>query len=123
MDQKIAVGVDLFFFFKHLVSLRPCLIQHSTRTPFIGLMNKASDFELEDCAFESHRGRSFFYFLQTSSDFKTIFNTAVGPYTFHCPYTRPRGLMDKASDFESEDCAFESRRGRSFTFSRFIICM
>ena len=25
---------------------------------------------------------------------------------------RPRGLMDKASDFESEDCGFESRRGR-----------
>ena len=25
---------------------------------------------------------------------------------------RPRGLMDKASDFESEDCEFESRRGR-----------
>ena len=23
-----------------------------------------------------------------------------------------RGLMDKASDFESEDCGFESRRGR-----------
>ena len=23
----------------------------------------------------------------------------------------PRGLMDKASDFESEDCGFESRRG------------
>ena len=25
---------------------------------------------------------------------------------------RPRGLMDKASDFGSEDCAFESHRGR-----------
>ena len=25
---------------------------------------------------------------------------------------RPRGLMDKASDFGSEDCEFESRRGR-----------
>ena len=24
----------------------------------------------------------------------------------------PRGLMDKASDFGSEDCEFESRRGR-----------
>ena len=24
----------------------------------------------------------------------------------------PRGLTDKASDFESEDCEFESRRGR-----------
>ena len=28
--------------------------------------------------------------------------------------TRPRGLMDKASDFESEDCEFESRRGRKY---------
>ena len=27
---------------------------------------------------------------------------------------RPCGLMDKASDFESEDCEFESRRGRIF---------
>ena len=26
--------------------------------------------------------------------------------------TWPCGLMDKASDFESEDCEFESRRGR-----------
>ena len=26
----------------------------------------------------------------------------------------PRGLMDKASDFGSEDCRFESCRGRSF---------
>ena len=31
----------------------------------------------------------------------------------YCSY-RPRGLMDKASDFESEDCEFESRRGRLF---------
>ena len=29
---------------------------------------------------------------------------------------RPRGLMDKASDFGSEDCEFESRRGRKFQF-------
>ncbi len=26
---------------------------------------------------------------------------------------RPRGLMDKASDFGSEDCEFESRRGQA----------
>ena len=26
---------------------------------------------------------------------------------------RPRGPKDKASDFGSEDCAFESRRGRT----------
>ena len=24
---------------------------------------------------------------------------------------RPRGVMDKASDFEAEDCGFDSRRG------------
>ena len=29
-------------------------------------------------------------------------------------YVRPRGLMDKASDFGSEDCRFESCRGRNF---------
>ena len=29
----------------------------------------------------------------------------------------PRGLMDKASDFGSEDCEFESRRGHC-TFDR-----
>ena len=28
--------------------------------------------------------------------------------------SRPRGLTDKASDFESEDCEFESRPGRYF---------
>ena len=31
----------------------------------------------------------------------------------HHMHPRPCGLMDKASDFESEDCEFESRRGRS----------
>ena len=31
-----------------------------------------------------------------------------------CNKTWPRGLTDKASDFESEDCEFESRRGRPF---------
>ena len=30
---------------------------------------------------------------------------------------RPRGLMDKASDFGSEDCEFESRRGHKGKFS------
>ena len=29
--------------------------------------------------------------------------------------------MDKASDFESEDCEFESRRGRFFSFTIFEI--
>ena len=31
-------------------------------------------------------------------------------------YRRPRGLMDKASVFGTEDCEFESRRGRAFFF-------
>ncbi len=31
-------------------------------------------------------------------------------------YVWPRGLMDKASDFGSEDCRFESCRGRNFSF-------
>ena len=29
-------------------------------------------------------------------------------------YNRPRGVMANASDFESEDCGFESHRGRCF---------
>ena len=33
----------------------------------------------------------------------------------------PRGLMDKASDFESEDCEFESRRGRNNSFLSLLI--
>ena len=35
----------------------------------------------------------------------------------------PRGLMDKASDFGSEDCEFESRRGRYFIVVRFDFCL
>ena len=36
------------------------------------------------------------------------------------PYenVRPRGLMDKASDFGSEDCRFETCRGRIILFQR-----
>ena len=45
----------------------------------------------------------------------------IGSYILSEPliayYNRPRGLMDKASDFESEDCEFESRRGRSIFLS------
>ena len=35
-------------------------------------------------------------------------------YKHHKYSSWPRSLMDKASDFESEDCEFESRRGRYF---------
>ncbi len=37
-----------------------------------------------------------------------------------CLHKRPRGLMDKASDFGSEDCVFDSRRGRFFFFFFFF---
>ena len=46
-------------------------------------------------------------------------NMAISIYSFkterHFMHW-PRGLMDKASDFESEDCEFESRRGRPTVF-------
>ena len=32
---------------------------------------------------------------------------------------RPRGPMDKAPDYESEDCGFESHRGQVFQGSKF----
>ena len=35
--------------------------------------------------------------------------------------SRPRGLMDKASDFGSEDCRFESCRGRFVPFFFFSV--
>ena len=34
---------------------------------------------------------------------------------------RPRGLMDMASDFGSEDCGFESHRGQSFSFFKIFL--
>ena len=34
----------------------------------------------------------------------------------HCLEDRPRGPMDKAPDFESGDCRFESCHGRSIIF-------
>ena len=34
---------------------------------------------------------------------------------------RPRGLMDKASDFGSEDWGFESLRGQAKFFEKFFI--
>ena len=47
-----------------------------------------------------------------------LFTISIKSYHIHTNCTvsidRPCGLMDKASDFESEDCEFESRRGRCF---------
>ena len=44
----------------------------------------------------------------------------IGLTTFSLIASRPRGLMDKASDFESEDCEFESRRGHTLYFWKSI---
>ena len=35
-------------------------------------------------------------------------------------YYRPRGPMDKASDFESEDCGFDPHRGQFFFHVSFV---
>ena len=54
----------------------------------------------------------FFYSLGLSMQ-----NDEVGPVvkTLHS-HRRPRGPMDKASDYESGDSRFESWRGRVFLF-------
>ena len=54
----------------------------------------------------------FFYSLGLSTQ-----NDEVGPVvkTLHS-HRRPRGPMDKASDYESGDSRFESWRGRVFLF-------
>ncbi|GIY94033.1 hypothetical protein CEXT_134271 [Caerostris extrusa] len=106
------------------------ITMHRSRTCPRGLMDKASDFESEDCRFESCRGRLlcnvnygtgrvFFFLLlfrklTTISYFTNCYKSNVRLFniTMHRSRTCPRGLMDKASDFESEDCRFESCRGR-----------
>ena len=53
----------------------------------------------------------FFFFLnQNKFDVATAY---ISKFVTHSNKW-PRGLTDKASDFESEDCEFESRRGRFF---------
>ena len=47
------------------------------------------------------------YSGETKSD-KVVYNDVV------LVYARPRGPMDKASDFESEDCGFDPHRGQFF---------
>ena len=49
--------------------------------------------------------KSFFYTIRICLGLNRILSNTT---------CRPRGLMDKASDFGSEDCEFESRRGRTF---------
>ena len=51
--------------------------------------------------------------LKSSTHFAWPWSMHYETYLF---MLRPRGLMDKASDFESEDCEFESRRGRRTIF-------
>ena len=48
-------------------------------------------------------------------EFQSVLTNATGYcFRFSEVVVGPRGLMDKASDFGSEDCEFESRRGRYF---------
>src|SRR4029434_621851 len=57
-------------------------------------------------------GNLLFAFLMPK--FGTDLGQAVHLTTRQRQRKRPRGLMDKASDFESEDSGFESLRGRIF---------
>ena len=43
--------------------------------------------------------------------FKFLGLRIAGSFCSYMYMYRPRGLMDKASDFGSEDCEFESHRG------------
>ena len=54
--------------------------------------------------------------MKCSLEEKRIIHCAVifKSYNFCTSDGRPRGLMDMASDFGSEDCGFESRRGQCF---------
>lgn len=45
-----------------------------------------------------------------------LWRICIGMWISHRQETRPRGLMDKASDFGSEDSRFKSWRGRRLTF-------
>ncbi|KAH3784771.1 hypothetical protein DPMN_162842 [Dreissena polymorpha] len=79
-----------------------------------GLMDKASDFESEDCRFESCQDRS----SPAGIDISICHLFDVNNDNYICKRNTKAnekhsgkqscGLMDKASDFESEDCRFES---------------
>ena len=100
-------------------------------------MDKASDFELEDCGFDPHHGLLFLI----HSSLEHIVTAQMRPMVSHGPlesmvrtvltvfrkhlrtyivylqrqdYISPCGTMDKASDFESEDCGFDPHHGRLF---------
>ena len=54
-----------------------------------------------------------------TSNFATFYaKYSVNRYFFR---TRPSGEMANASDYESEDCGFESRLGQCF-FYNFLLC-
>ena len=79
-------------------------------------MDKASDYESEDCEFESRHGK-IFHPLVMVNFFTPItikfLNMKLNHILTLCRIW-PCGPMDKASDFESEDCEFESRHGQFF---------
>ena len=102
-------------------------------TSLLGLMDKASDFESEDCGFESRRRCFVVCALNVGNDRVAPWrlvesltqyaqtlpahrrgNAAqgLGVWIVGVNITSLLGLMDKASDFESEECGFESRRWR-----------
>ena len=70
-----------------------------------GLMDKASDFESEDCGFESHLGHLFY---------NRQHRLQMIPYLVKSIPAWPSDLMDKMPDMESKDCGVESHVVYSF---------
>ena len=52
------------------------------------------------------------YSYLQSTGFMALIKYCISEKT--CLRTRPRGPMDKASDFESEDCGFDPHRGHFY---------
>ena len=100
-------------------------------------MDKASDFESEDWGFDPHHGRLFLIHSSlehivtaqlrrmvshgplesTVRTILTVFRKHLRTYIVYLQRhdnIRPCGPMDKASDFESEDCGFDPHHGRLF---------
>ena len=74
-------------------------------------MDKVSDYKSGDSKFESLRGQFGFSISQKGiRNLYICFNNCDA--VMLCK--RPRGPMDKASDYESGDSKFESLRGRLF---------
>jgi hypothetical protein len=74
-----------------------------------GAMDNASDYESEDCRFESCQDRNHLLLLRrTGTKAWVVACKMTGLYK----YQRSCGAMDNASDYESEDCRFESCQNR-----------